>query len=87
MAIYDYRCTRCEELFESEHAMSGPDPRRPVTCPVCKTAEVNKVFLGAPAVRVWFRNPSLAHHSSDKRPRYKPPVLAKKEAVEYGNKD
>ncbi len=83
MALYDYRCLRCGELFEAEHPMAGPDPRLPIRCPVCETAEVNKIYLDAPAVKIWFKSPRLAHHAEEKRPRYMPPILAKRE-VGYG---
>jgi hypothetical protein len=74
----------CGEMFETEHPMDGPDPRSPVRCPVCSTAEVNKVYLGMPGVSIWFRNPRLAHHPDEKRSKYMPPILAK-EAVRHGN--
>jgi putative FmdB family regulatory protein len=83
MAYYDYHCTKCGEIFEAEHSMDGPDPRSPMRCPVCRTAEVNKIFLSAPAVRSWFKSPRLAHHPDEKRPKYMPPVVAK-EAVTHG---
>jgi putative FmdB family regulatory protein len=77
MPYYDYRCMLCQELFEAEHSMDGPDPRSPIQCPVCGTAEVNKVYLSSPGVSIWFRNPGLAHHPEEKSPKYMPPVLAK----------
>ncbi len=80
MPLYDYHCNCCGELFEAEHSMDGPDPRSPILCPVCRTGDVNKIILNVPGVRIWFKNPGLAHHSDEKQPRYMPPVLAK-EAV------
>jgi putative FmdB family regulatory protein len=81
MPYYDYHCEQCGELFEAEHGMEGPDPLHPVICPVCRTGDVNKVILSAPAVRIWFKNPRLATHPDEKTPKYMPPVLAK-EAVD-----
>lgn len=77
---YDYHCTKCGEIFEAEHPMDGPDPRSPLLCPVCGTAEVSKIYLDAPGVFIWWKRSDLCHHADEKRPRYMPPVIAKEVA-------
>jgi putative FmdB family regulatory protein len=45
MAFYDYRCDACGYVFEVQHGMNDPGPKK---CPECGKRKIHKV-IGKPA--------------------------------------
>ncbi|KXK19214.1 MAG: Zinc ribbon domain protein [Chloroflexi bacterium OLB15] len=45
MPLYDYRCQKCETVFEARHAFSESAP----PCPACGSANVQRLITSAPA--------------------------------------
>jgi len=67
MPRYDYRCEMCAEIFEASHPMEGP---RHVSCPVCKTGHVHRVFISAPAIKIWWKDARSSSDSDGMKPRF-----------------
>jgi putative FmdB family regulatory protein len=42
MPFYDYKCTKCNTVFEIEKGMK--ETPKGLKCPKCKSPEVNRVF-------------------------------------------
>ena len=73
MALYDYRCEDCTEMFEVDLPMGKKRP--PQKCPVCNGYRTKKVILEAAALRVeWM--PDGAGDTS--LPRFHKKVRSKK---------
>jgi len=50
MAYYDYECTECGKKFTEKETFAEHDRHRPVKCPKCGTAKVERVIGGVFAV-------------------------------------
>jgi putative FmdB family regulatory protein len=42
MPYYDYKCTKCSEIFEIEKGMK--EVLKGLSCPKCESSDVNRVF-------------------------------------------
>ena len=85
MPRYDYLCDLCGELFEVQHPMEGPREGY-VPCPVCKTGRTHKIFIQAPAMKIWWKDARSSSDASGLCPRFMPSVKARKAIAALGGR-
>ena len=49
MPFYDYKCAKCDNVFEIEKGMK--EKPKDLKCPKCKSADVNRVFTKVRVLR------------------------------------
>jgi len=52
MPTYDYKCAKCEHLFEEYRSIAERDAPCRLPCPKCSAAQVSRAYLESPAAAV-----------------------------------
>ena len=47
MPAYDYRCRACQERFSKQETIAEHSRGAPVTCPACRSADVERIIAAA----------------------------------------
>lgn len=85
MPRYDYKCSKCDVVFEVEKSMSASAPSK---CPACGKKEVERVFLpdGSPSVVYTNRPPwTYAEAKKYKTARWNGGPLVKIDPSKHGD--